>query len=81
MVVVHHDLETAAEYFDALILLKQRLYAFGAPEQVLNAELLSEVYEGKLRVFAALAGEPVDQVLEEARTAALQPGKRGADGS
>jgi ABC-type Mn2+/Zn2+ transport system ATPase subunit len=55
LVVVHHDLATAAEYFDRIILLKQRLYAFGPPEVVLKAELLSEVYEGKLRIFADLA--------------------------
>jgi manganese/iron transport system ATP-binding protein/manganese/zinc/iron transport system ATP- binding protein len=54
LVVVHHDLTTAAEYFDSLVLLKQRLFAHGTPEQVLQRELLSEVYEGKLRVFANL---------------------------
>ena len=54
LVVVHHDLTTASEYFDSLILLKQRLFAHGTPEQVLHPELLSEVYEGKLRVFAQL---------------------------
>jgi len=52
LVVVHHDLATAAEYFDTLMLLKQRLYAYGPPEIVLQRELLSEVYEGTLRVFA-----------------------------
>lgn len=51
LVVVHHDLATAAEYFDILILLKQRLYAFGPPEAVLKPELLAEVYEGNLRAF------------------------------
>ncbi len=65
VVVVHHDLETAAEYFDLLILLKQRLYAFGPPDQVLDPQLLSEVYEGKLRVFAALTGEQISDVLRE----------------
>lgn len=55
LVVVHHDLGTAAEYFDTLILLKQRLFAYGPPEAVLHPQLLSEVYEGKLRVFANLA--------------------------
>jgi len=54
LMVVHHDLATAAEYFDALILLKQRLYAFGPPEAVLHRQLLSEVYEGNLRIFADL---------------------------
>jgi manganese/iron transport system ATP-binding protein/manganese/zinc/iron transport system ATP- binding protein len=56
LMVVHHDLATAAEYFDSLILLKQRLYAFGPPQAVLHPELLSEVYEGKLRIFAELSG-------------------------
>jgi manganese/iron transport system ATP-binding protein/manganese/zinc/iron transport system ATP- binding protein len=55
LVVVHHDLTTAAEYFDKLILLKQRLYAYGPPRAVLQEELLSQVYEGRLRVFADLA--------------------------
>jgi len=54
LVVVHHDLATAAEYFDRLALIKQRLYAYGPPEVVLNLDLLSEVYEGKLRVFESL---------------------------
>lgn len=54
LVVVHHDLATATEYFDSLILLKQRLYAYGPPETVLEPELLSEVYEGKLRSFTEL---------------------------
>ena len=55
LVVVHHDLATAAEYFDRLILIKQRLYAYGTPSAVLREDLLSEVYEGRLRVFADLA--------------------------
>lgn len=54
LVVVHHDLATAAEYFDALILLKQRLYAYGTPENVLDPELLSRVYEGELKAFAGM---------------------------
>jgi ABC-type Mn2+/Zn2+ transport system ATPase subunit len=54
LVVVHHDLATAAEYFDRLILIKQRLYGYGPPERIMNEELLSEVYEGKLRVFTNL---------------------------
>lgn len=54
LVVVHHDLATAGEYFDQLILIKQRLYAYGPPKVVLREDLLSEVYEGRLRVFADL---------------------------
>jgi ABC-type Mn2+/Zn2+ transport system ATPase subunit len=60
LVVVHHDLATAAEFFDLLVLVKQRLYACGPPRAVLREDLLSEVYEGKLRVFTDLlrTGEP-----------------------
>ena len=54
LVVVHHDLTTAAEYFDSLVLLKQRCYAHGPPDSVLHPELLAEVYEGSLRVFSHL---------------------------
>jgi len=58
LVVVHHDLSTAAEYFDRLILIKQRLYAYGPPRLVLREDLLSEVYEGRLRIFTdVLKGE------------------------
>jgi manganese/iron transport system ATP-binding protein/manganese/zinc/iron transport system ATP- binding protein len=52
LIVVHHDLATAAEYFDKLLLIKQRLYAYGTPETVLQEELLSKVYEGRLRIFS-----------------------------
>lgn len=55
VVVVHHDLATAAEYFNLIMLLKQRLFAFGTPQQVLNPKLLTDVYEGNLKVFAELA--------------------------
>lgn len=51
LVVVHHDLSTAAEYFDKLLLIKQRLYAYGSPGAVLQEDLLSQVYEGRLRIF------------------------------
>ena len=51
LVVVHHDLSTAAEYFDKLLLIKQRLFAYGVPDMVLQEDLLSQVYEGKLKIF------------------------------
>ncbi len=53
--VVHHDLSTAAEYFDLLILLKQRIYGFGPPGEILKPQLLADVYEGNMKVFADLA--------------------------
>ena len=60
LMVVHHDLATAAEYFDRLLLVKQRLYAYGTPEQVLDPELLSAVYEGRLKVFSSLEKKTTD---------------------
>lgn len=59
LVVVHHDLATASEYFDRLILIKQRLYAYGPPQAVLQENLLSEVYEGRLRIFSDLMKQGV----------------------
>lgn len=57
LVVVHHDLSTAAEYFDKLILIKQRMYGYGSPDDVLQEDLLSKVYEGKLRIFRDITPE------------------------
>ncbi|KJR99020.1 MAG: manganese ABC transporter ATP-binding protein [Desulfobulbaceae bacterium BRH_c16a] len=57
LVVVHHDLVTAAEYFDKLILIKQRMYAYGPPQAVLQEDLLSKVYEGRLRIFGKVFKE------------------------
>lgn len=57
LVVVHHDLATAAEYFDKLILIKQRLYAYGIPQKVLNEDLLSKVYEGRLKIFSDIVAK------------------------
>ena len=47
----------SAEYFDSLILLKQRLFAFGPPQAVLQPDLLAEVYEGRVQAFTHLAAE------------------------
>jgi manganese/iron transport system ATP-binding protein/manganese/zinc/iron transport system ATP- binding protein len=55
VIVVHHDLSTAAEYFDLLVLVKQRMFAFGTPKSVLDPELLCEVYEGNVRAFAEIS--------------------------
>jgi ABC-type Mn2+/Zn2+ transport system ATPase subunit len=49
VLVVHHDLETAAEFFDQVIIVNRRLFAYGPPRQVMTPELLVEVYGGKLR--------------------------------
>jgi manganese/iron transport system ATP-binding protein/manganese/zinc/iron transport system ATP- binding protein len=52
VVVVHHDLETAAEFFDKVVVLNRRLFAYGPPRKVLQEDLLADVYGGKLRTFS-----------------------------
>ncbi len=42
--VVHHDLNTAEEYFDSLIVLNMRLIAFGKTHDIMNAETLYQAY-------------------------------------
>lgn len=49
VLVVHHDLETAAEFFDRVIIVNRRLFAYGPPKDVMTPELMVEVYGGKLR--------------------------------
>jgi manganese/zinc/iron transport system ATP- binding protein len=48
VVVVHHDLETAAEYFDWLILLNVRKVADGPFSETFTRENLTKAYGGRL---------------------------------
>lgn len=42
--IVHHDLDSAANYFDELILLNKSVIAYGAPSKVLTDEILKDTY-------------------------------------
>jgi manganese/zinc/iron transport system ATP- binding protein len=55
LLVVHHDLPTARNYFDLLILLNMRLVAFGPTGQVFNYELLQKTYGGRLTILSEVA--------------------------
>jgi manganese/zinc/iron transport system ATP- binding protein len=55
VLVVNHDLQTAREYFDMLILLNMRLVAFGQTEGVFTPELLQKTYGGRLTILADVA--------------------------
>ena len=55
LLVVHHDLPTAREYFDMLLLLNMRVVAFGPTEQVFTPELLQKTYGGKLTILSEVA--------------------------
>lgn len=54
ILVVHHDLQSAYEYFDWIVMLNTRLVASGPKEEVFNAELLSEAYGGKLTMLSRI---------------------------
>ncbi len=57
VVVVHHDLQTAPEYFDMLMLLNMRLVAFGPTSEVFTKEILQKTYGGKLTILSEIATE------------------------
>ncbi|MHC4405520.1 MAG: metal ABC transporter ATP-binding protein [Planctomycetota bacterium] len=55
VLVVHHDLQTVADYFDHVILLNMRLIAAGPTRDVFTAENLQKTYGGRLNVLDAAA--------------------------
>ena len=55
VLVVHHDLPTAREYFDMLILLNMRLTAFGPTNEVFRPDLLQKTYGGRLTILSEVA--------------------------
>lgn len=54
VVIVHHDLQTAYEYFDWIVLLNTRLVASGPKEEVFDTDLLQEAYGGRLTVLSRI---------------------------
>jgi manganese/zinc/iron transport system ATP- binding protein len=55
VLVVNHDLQTAREYFDMLILLNMRLVAFGPTDEVFTPQLLQQTYGGRLTILSDVA--------------------------
>lgn len=51
ILVVHHDLQTAREYFDWIVLLNTRLVASGQTKEVFTGANLKEAYGGKLTLL------------------------------
>jgi manganese/zinc/iron transport system ATP- binding protein len=54
VVIVHHDLQTAHEYFDWIVLLNTRLVACGPKEEVFTSKNLQEAYGGRLTVLSKI---------------------------
>ena len=57
LLVVHHDLPSAREYFDMLLLMNMRVVAFGTTAEVFNYELLQKTYGGRLTILSEVAHE------------------------
>ena len=55
LMVVHHDLPTAKNYFDMLLLLNLRVIAFGPADEVFTYELLQKAYGGRLTILSEVA--------------------------
>lgn len=60
LVIVHHDLHTAREFFDWFILLNTRLVASGPKELAFTDEVLNEAYGGALTSLSRLADKVKD---------------------
>jgi manganese/zinc/iron transport system ATP- binding protein len=52
VLVVHHDLDSARQYFDSILLLNMRVVAYGPTEQVFTSELLRKTYGGRLTILS-----------------------------
>jgi len=52
VLVVHHDLSSARDYFDMLMLLNMRLVAFGPTADVFTSEMLQTTYGGRLTILS-----------------------------
>ena len=80
VVMVMHDLNAASEYCERMVLMSRgRIRAVGAPEDVIDYQVLEEVYETVLVVGRnSISGRPcVFPVSEEVRQRRGQP-KAGA---
>jgi manganese/iron transport system ATP-binding protein len=51
VMVATHDLQQAGQYFDRILLLNQRIIAFGPAQQVLMPEILMKAYGGRLKIM------------------------------
>ena len=51
LMVVHHDLQAVPEYFDHVVLLNQRLIAYGPTEEVFTPDMLRQAFGGQLALL------------------------------
>ncbi len=58
--VVHHDLQSAMDYFDWMILINKRIVASGPTKEVFTTEILQNTYGGNLSML-----DQIGQVFKE----------------
>ena len=61
ILVVHHDLQSAYEYFDWIILLNTQLIGSGPKEKIFVPEYLQRTYGGKIDLLA-IVGEMLGEL-------------------
>ncbi|MFO0815006.1 MAG: metal ABC transporter ATP-binding protein [Gemmatales bacterium] len=62
VMVVHHDIRSAPQYFDHLLLLNTRLVAAGPTAEVFQNEFLQRTYGGRLQALEAASVAVRDKV-------------------
>lgn len=55
LIVVHHDLTTAPDYFDRILLLNMRVVAYGKTKDVFTFANLQTAYGGRLSILSEVA--------------------------
>ena len=58
VLVVHHDLSTVPVYFDSVVLINQRMIAYGPTKSTFTADNLSRTYGGQLSILHKMAARP-----------------------
>ncbi|GAA0369258.1 metal ABC transporter ATP-binding protein [Bacillus horti] len=51
IIVVHHDLSKANQYFDEILLINKGIVGYGPVQQIFKPDILNEAYGGKLAVI------------------------------
>ncbi|MEO0586258.1 MAG: ABC transporter ATP-binding protein [Planctomycetota bacterium] len=67
VVVVHHDVQTVAEYFDDVLLLNMRVVAAGPVATTFTPDNLRKTYGGKLTLLSEAAEAMVHAAAREGR--------------
>ncbi|MDX1682599.1 MAG: ABC transporter ATP-binding protein [Phycisphaeraceae bacterium] len=60
--IVHHDLQTVAEYYDRTMLLNMRIVAYGSTDEVFHDENLRKTFGGRLTLLDEASNAMARQV-------------------